>query len=199
MTRKISRVTGTPAHPIEHSFEYTNTYAREALGGSERLRVGLRGGQAHLFRLLGAALAPPYRVLYVLHTSRTGAPLGRYESPDLDGPEVEALERRFGAYFAGDARHDVWLHSLPDCATLVLDRYNLVHAYGPLDALERQLRGAGVAPAAAWAAPEVPSPHALHDHPEWDAAERALLAALAWHRKLLRPEDVQAWTGPQPA
>ena len=199
MTQKLSRVSGTPAAPVEHAFEYANTYVRERTGTSERLRVGLRGGQAHVFRLLGSTLAPPYVVLYVLHTSRTGAPLGRYESPELTRAEVAALEERFGAYFAGDARHDVWLHAPTEGATLVLDRYNLVYAYGPLDHVERQLRDSGVAPAAAWAAPQAPSPRALHYHPEWDTAEEELLAALDWHRKPLRPEDVQAWTGPQSA
>lgn len=97
LTPKIQRVSGTPERHVEHAFAYDNTYVRERLtDGGERLRIGLRGGHSAVLRVLGAALSPPYRLLYVLHTSRTGAVLGRYESPGLDGPNVEALVRRFG-------------------------------------------------------------------------------------------------------
>ena len=143
------------------------------------------------------ALAPPYRLLYVLHTSRIGSPLGRYESPSLSRSEVEALAARFGRYFAEDARHDVWLFSEAEDGMLVLDRYNLVYAYGPLDRFTRALEDGGVQPVAQWAAPEAPYPHALHYHEEWDASERDLLQSLDWFRGPLKPEDVQLWSGPQ--
>jgi hypothetical protein len=146
---------------------------------------------------LGAALKPPYRLLYVLHTSRTGAPLGRYESPDLDGPDIEDFTRRFGAFIAEDARHDVWLHSRPDGGPIVVDRYNMTYAYGPLDRIASILKRTGMAEVASWAAPRVPYPHALHYHTEFDATEIELLSAFRWARKALRAADVQFWSGPQ--
>lgn len=188
MTPKISRLSGTPEQPVEHPFVYPDTYAREHLaGGGERLRIGLRDHHAAVLRQLAAVRPPPYKVLYVLHTSRTGAVLGRYESDALDGPGLERVLAEFGAFFAGDARHDVWLHSAAG-GTLVLDRYNLLYAYGPLGAYERVLRAGGVLPGRA---PEVPRPHALHYHPEWDAAERAALGAFGWRITGLRPTDEQ--------
>ena len=163
----------------------------------ERLKIGLRGGQSTVLRVLGAALTPPYRLLYLLHTSLTTSPLGRYESPDLDGPDLENFCRQFGAFIAEDARHDVWLQSLPDGGPVVIDRYNMVYAYGPLDRIASILRKGGVVEVAPWAAPSVPYPHALHYHPEFNALETEVLAALPWIRKPLRDTDVQFWSGPQ--
>jgi hypothetical protein len=192
-------VTGTPAHPVEQHFEYANTYVRERLEvGVERLRIGLRGGHSAALRIHGAALAPPYRLLYILHTTGTGAPLGRYEGPEMDGPEIESFTQRFGRFLAEDARHDVWLHSMTgEGGTLVLDRFNMVYAYGPLDRFEKILDRGGIQAVAAWAAPNVPYPHALYYHREWDAAEREILEAFEWRRTPLRSEDVQLWSGLQ--
>ena len=86
---------------------------------------------------------------------------------------------------------------MPDDATIVLDRYNMVTAYGPLEQYQRVLREGGMREVATWAAPAAPYPHALHYSDEWDEAEAALLAALDWQRKTLRPGDVQLWPGPQ--
>ncbi len=187
-TTKIVRVTGTAAAPVEHPFAYADAYARERWAdGTERLRIGLRDRHATVLRRLVAALRPPYKLLYVLHTSRTGAVLGRYESAVLDRPEVERHLAQFGAFFGGDARHDVWLHSAAG-GTLVLDRYNVLYAYGPLADFERVLQAAGVS---AGPAPEVPRPYALHYHAEWDTAERDAIRAFGWRVTALRPEDEQ--------
>ncbi|MGI8548183.1 MAG: PQQ-dependent dehydrogenase, methanol/ethanol family [Gemmatimonadaceae bacterium] len=108
MTVKIARY----IDGVEVPFEYDNTFGCECVSGCiERLTIGLRGGHSAALALLSTVLSPPYKLLYVLHTSRTGAPLGRYESPALDQTQVEQLFQRFGSYFAEDARHDVWLHS----------------------------------------------------------------------------------------
>jgi len=86
---------------------------------------------------------------------------------------------------------------MTDGGTLVLDRYNMVYAYGPLDRFERILRGGGIQLVAEWAAPAVPYPHALHYHGEWDATEEEVLRAFEWRRTPLHTEDVQFWSGPQ--
>jgi hypothetical protein len=171
---------------------------RETLDeGTTRLKVGLRAGQSSVLHVLGAALKPPYRLLYLLHTSLIDSPLGRYESPDLHKDQVEAFCNQFGRFLAEDARHDVWLHSVTDQGTIVLDRYNMVYVYAPLDRAEEILRHGGVQEVAMWAAPEVPYPHALHYHPEFNKDERDILQVFEWHRKALKPDDVQFWSGPQ--
>ena len=61
------------------------------------------------------------------------------------------------------------------------------------------MREQGLTEVARWAIPAVPYPHALHYYDEWDAAETELLNLLRWHRKPLRDEDVQFWSGPTSA
>jgi hypothetical protein len=194
---KISRVSGTPSQPVEQPFAYDNTFVAETLAdGTPRLKVGLRGGHSRALIVLGGAFQPSYKILYVLHTSRTRSPLGRYESPALSAAEVEAFCERFGTFLAEDARHDVWLRAREPEGTIVLDRYNMVYVYGPLDRAAGILRNGGVQEVATWAAPEVPYPHALHYHAEFDEAERAILQVFDWQRTPLSPDDVQYWTGP---
>jgi hypothetical protein len=168
--------------------QYNDTFAREPTSRMTRLRVGPRGRHASLLLGLAAEITSPYKVLYVLHTPRGGSAAGRYESPALEGPQVGHFFRRFAEFFAGDARHDIWLHSGPDDATLVWDRHDLLYAYGPLDqfvaALERRGLRAGEVPV-------IPSPHSHRYHSEWDAAERELVAKLEWTMTPLRPGDEQ--------
>src|SRR5262249_43812903 len=156
-------------------------------GGFERLKIGLNDGQdACVLALLGG-LRGPFQLLFVLHTTRTGADLGRYESPELTATEVEAFVRRFGRFLSEDARHDFWVRSHGDDATIVLDRHNVIYAYGALDAFESALRSLG---ARAGETPAIPDPHVHHYHPEWDDTERALIGTFKWHVKPLRETDV---------
>jgi hypothetical protein len=124
----------------------------------------------------------------VLHTTRTNAELGRYESPELTADAVEGFLHQFGRFLCEDSRHDLWVRSHHDDATIVLDRHNLIYAYGPLDAFAAGLQSLGVRegqPAA------IPDPHVHHYHPEWDDAERGVLGCFEWYIKPLRPSDVQ--------
>jgi hypothetical protein len=82
-------------------------------------------------------------LLYVLHTTRTGAELGRYESPELTSEDVEEFLREFGQFFCEDSRHDLWVRSHDDDGTIVLDRHNLIYAYGPVELFEEALRSLG--------------------------------------------------------
>jgi hypothetical protein len=136
---------------------------------------------------LAAALTEPFKILYVLHTPRGGSNWGRYESPALDRASVLQFFRQFGEFIASDARHDVWLYSGPDDATLVWDRHDLVYAYGPLDAFEKALGGFGYRLVGEV---PIPSPHAHNYHTEWDPSERQLVA-LGWTATPLRPSDEQ--------
>jgi hypothetical protein len=146
---------------------------------------------------LSEALKAPFYLLCVLHTSRTGAELGRYQSSQLDRSEVARFFDQFGPLFAEDARFDVWLHTRAPQGTLVLDRFNLVYAYGPMAAFELILENAGIQRVASWAAPSVPYPHVLNYHNEFDASEAELLGFTEWRWTPLHHEDVQHWSGPQ--
>ena len=120
MTVKIEELNGDVPQP----FEYGNVFAREEVGGCPRLRAGVDEAQDATVALLARALRGPFQLLYVLHTTRTGAALGRYESPELASGDVEDFLSEFGQFFCQDSRHDLWVRSHDDDATIVLDRHN---------------------------------------------------------------------------
>lgn len=168
-------------------FHHGNTFAREQTTGPERVRIGPRGGQRYLFGTLASVLGPPYKLLYLLHTSRTDAELGRYESPWLEDAELTSFLDRFGQFIAEDARHDLWVLGGGGSGTIVWDRHDLVYAYGPIPTYVMMLESAGFREG--W--PTWPVPHAHCYNPEWDEAEREILRAFDWNRTPLRPEDEQ--------
>ena len=53
---------------------------------------------------------------------------------------MEEFLREFGRFLCEDSRHDLWVRSHDDDATIVLDRHNVIYAYGPLDAFEAALK-----------------------------------------------------------
>lgn len=87
---------------IPETFQYGNFFVREDVGGRDRLRVGLNEAQDICVRRLASTLNGPFQLLYVLHTTRTGAELGRYESPELTSADVEEFLNEFGRFF--------WIH-----------------------------------------------------------------------------------------
>lgn len=184
MGRKIEALVGDAQQP----FDYGNVFSREIVRGVERLTIALDDGHDRCLRALTNQVMGPFRLLYVLHTTRTGAELGRYESPELTAEAVRAFLERFGRFLSEDARQDFWIRSHGDDATIVFDRHNLIYAYGPLDAFESVLRGLGVK---AGAPASIPDPHVHHYHAERDDDERAVLQAFDWHVKPLRESDVQ--------
>lgn len=109
---------------------YGNVFGRQETAGRARLCIGVDQGLDRCLLALVAGLAGPFQLLYVLHTSRTGARLARYESPELTLDDLRAFLAKFGDFLSGDSRHDVWIRSHDDDATLVLDRHNLIYAYG---------------------------------------------------------------------
>jgi hypothetical protein len=57
-------------------------------------------------------------------------------------------------------------------ATIVLDRHNLIYAYGPLQAFEAVLKTLGVREGES---PAAPAPHRHHYHQEWNQTEEEIL------------------------
>jgi hypothetical protein len=85
----------------------------------------------------------------------------------------------------------VWLHSHDDDTTIVLDRHNLIYAYGPIEAFEHVLVSASVRQATV---PQIPVPHVHNYHAEWDDSEKAILERMSWSVGQLRDSDIQ-WHG----
>ena len=184
MLRKIQALVGN----IEQPFEYGNVFTREVVGGVERFRIALDAGHDGFIRTVVSSLAEPFHLLYVLHTTRTNSELGRYESPALNTEDVHVFLASFGGFLSEDGRHDFWVWSHGDNATIVWDRHNLIFAYGRFDVFESALLQRGARPDAP---PPIPAPHVHHYHAELDVEERAVLAALDWRVKPLRESDMQ--------
>jgi hypothetical protein len=181
---KISDVFGDTYRPSR----YGRVFERERVAGVDRLRIGFDDAPDGCVLALASVLAGPFQLLYVLHTTRTGAALGRYESPELSLEDVDAFFRAFGRFVSEDARHDLWVRSHNERATIVLDRHNIIYAYGPIDLFEATLLRDG---AGAGTAPDADRVHAHHYHAEWDEAERAVLKYGDWRVTPLQPSDVQ--------
>src|SRR5262249_17434207 len=92
-------------------FRYSNLFKIEKTTGPDRWCIGVDEAQISLLRKLAFSLPAPYYVLYVLHTSRCGNELGRYQSPALDFHALNGFISEFGEFLTNDARHDLWVHA----------------------------------------------------------------------------------------
>jgi len=183
MSYKLGHLSGDQW--IEHS--YPPQFKLVSGAGRERLMLGVPGGDSTVLERLLSCLSPPYFFLYVLHTPRGEADPGRYQSPSLEHDALVQFLKRFSDLLSKDARHDSWIHSPNANATLVWDRHNLIHAYGPLDCFETALRALGFAEGTV----DIPDPHQHNYRVEFDEDAKALMEALDWHRTPLQPQDEQ--------
>ena len=163
---------------------------RPMTNGQTRLVISAPPDKPGLLPALVERLAEPLFLLYVLHTPRGEGVAGRYQSPPLDRQQVGDFLTTFAAYLAGDARHDLWVHSAGDGRTLIWDRHDLVFAEGEaLDDIADALEAMGFE---SDAVPRLGAgPHVHYYRPEFDAEAAAVLARFDWTRSDLRPEDEQ--------
>lgn len=166
--------------------EYPKTYVVQHTNTQERLCIAVASAGSKVLRQLASALEAPFFVLYVLVVPRAGSSSGRYQSPELSRDELEKLISRFGDFWDQDGRHSVWLRSIPESATLVYDRHNVLYAYGPLNKYRTLLGNLGFNESPEV---EVPMPHQHSYLPEGDVLERELVSLPDWHRTDLRAED----------
>jgi hypothetical protein len=168
-------------------FRYSNTFQVERTTGPDRLRIGVGEAPLSLLWKLAFSQPPPFYVLYVLHTSRCGSPLGRYQSPSVEFEAVNDFLAEFCEFLTDDSRHDLWLYSPTSDATIIWDRHDLIYAYGPLnqfrDVLSEALTEAVVE--------GPPYPHAHMYHAEYDGSERKVLRYFQWSRSPLATDDEQ--------
>lgn len=181
---KLSHPKGTEWEKHSHRRVF---HLPEAVDASPRIIAGVPDSDPEVMLRLARTLEGPLILLYVLHTSRGEAETGRYQSPDLDRAELEGFFDEFWQFLSTDARFDLWVHAPDASATLVWDRHDLLHAYGPLDRFAAELEALGFEPGQ----PEVPAHHAHHYHAEQDALAKRLIARFDWRCSPLRPEDVQ--------
>jgi hypothetical protein len=181
---KISHLVGESW--VEHTYPPVFD-VQDLEDGGERLRVGVPGGDEIVLRTLIHCLQEPFFILYVLHTPRGEGQPGRYQSSLIDRSLLDTFLARHRDYLSGDSRYDLWVHSPESCATVVWDRHNLVHAYGPLEQFRRELRALGFYEAPVTALQD----HMHHFRPEFDDDAARVLAAFDWTRAPLRPEDLQ--------
>lgn len=163
-------------------------YAREPLGdGAERLFGCVPDGDPSVFRDLVQSLAPPYTLLYILHTPRGEAEAGRYQSEELSPEQLADLVARHTPFLASDARFDLWGHSMADEATVVWDRHNQLYCYGSLDQQAKVLDALGFGEEP----PPAIGPHRHFYRAEMDVLASSFLSACCWRYSPLRPEDEQ--------
>jgi hypothetical protein len=168
------------------AWSYETSYARQVVGGVERLVIAPGAAAVGLLRELLGMLPEPLWVLYVLVTPRTEAAAGRYQSAKPHTrEEVLALLERFENYFAGDGRHNLWL-AAPPAGQLVFDRHEVIYAYGPIAEIVTRLKEKHFAEVEMI---RVPVPHSHHFHEEMDAEERAILGHWEWVESELQETD----------
>lgn len=177
---------GTVRAGKDVAWNYEPSYARQVMGGVERLVIAPGSAPVELLRELLPLLPEPVWVLYVLVTPRTDAPAGRYQSAEPHSrEEVLALLDRFENYLATDGRHNLWLAS-PPAGQLVFDRHEVIYAYGPIAEITARLKEKGFAEVEMI---RVPVPHSHHFHEEMDADEHAILEHWAWVPSELQETD----------
>jgi len=150
---------------------YLDQFAEEPTTGPPRLVISCSRSPLATVKRLAAVLDGPFLLLWILHTPGTAVARGRYQSPPLSKEDLDALLTEFGAFFEGDARGDVWLHTNTP-ATVVYECHDLIYAYGPLDQFAQTLTDAGFSKGR----PSIPAPHAHVYHHEFDPAETNLAA-----------------------
>jgi hypothetical protein len=171
---------------LTEPYQYPNVFEQEQTTGPDRLKIGATDAHSSLLYQLAGILNPPFYLLFVLHVSRCDQPTGRYTSPDLQWDHVNGFFAEHIEFLEADARYDLWIHSVPENATLVWDRHNLIFAYGPLDEFRRILLREGLEECPV----EIPVPHTHFYHPELDDFELRILNHFDWRYTPLTDADL---------
>jgi hypothetical protein len=179
-------VSGEGDEWVPHS--YAPIFAVEATSArTRRLVAGVPGGDVVVLHKLMECLVAPFFLLYVLHTPRGEGKPGRYQSPLLQDAELRAFLSCYAAFFQGDARFDIWVHSPSSNGTLVWDRHDLIYGYGPVECFAAGLQEIGFSEGMLY----VPGPHQHFYREECDADAAKILSEFSWKYFPLHPEDEQ--------
>lgn len=174
-----------PSHgPIEH--RYGDLWDIQPTTGPERLIAAPSSGHVSLMEALMEELPEPFGILYVLIVSRGSHEPARYESPSpTDRKTTLAFLREYEEFFERDARHHVWVMSVPLSATIVYDNHNVIYAYGPLDRFQRVVHLRGLERSRI----RFPVPHTHNYNAEYDDRADGLMQHWEWIRSPLHEDD----------
>jgi len=167
-------------------FAHPNIWQREVHPTWSRLTIGARQQEIPLILELCRDMKGPFGILYVLLVSRQGHESGRYQNPEpVPYDDLELFLYVFQEFFEQDGRHHLWVASVAGEGQLILDRHNVIYAYGDLEAYERVLRRHGFREGAI----EIPVPHSHYYHRQFDASETDLLRYWSWKWFPLKDSD----------
>lgn len=177
---------GTLQNNNQIPFVYQDIYGLGKTTGSDRLIIAPSTNHIETMLDLIQVLPEPFGVLYVLLVSRCNNDIGRYQCPyPVSRKEMEIFFQGFKDYFESDARHHIWVTSLPASTTLVYDNHNVIYAYGVIEKFKTVLSKRGLRESKV----EFPVPHTHNYNPEFDLEEREIIAYWDW-RKFPLVEDV---------
>src|ERR1700685_4247013 len=122
-----------PAFRKEFCSEKMNT-------GDNRLCFTSDSSYVKLLLSLSDAISEPFFFLYVLIVSRRAEhEEARYQSPELSRGKLRSFLSYNANFFEQDARHNLWIYSPSDKATLIYDRHEIGYAYGPIELFKSAL------------------------------------------------------------
>ena len=179
---KFGRLQDTETVP----FPYPNIWDVEKGSNYERLVIAPSSNQIDLLLDLTRILPEPFGILYVLIVSRTNHEAGRYQNPQpASRIEMESFLKDFRRFFENDARHHIWVSSLPSSATLVYDNHNVIYAYGQLEKFKHVLASQGLNQGEV----RFPVPHTHNYNPMFDSEENRVLSYWKWKQLPLADSD----------
>jgi hypothetical protein len=174
--------------PEAVEFTHGDTFEVQRTPDYSRVVFGARRGELGLILNLCRDLQGPFGILYVLSVSRRGNPLGRYQSPrEIDIDELVDLLEPHRDFLEQDGRHSLWIRSFAGDGQFILDRHNVIFAYGDVDQIAKRLEARGFQEAPV----KVPAPHSHYYHKEFDDSEDAMLQTWDWIRTDLQPSDTE--------
>ena len=167
-------------------FSFPNLWNIEKTSGPERLIIAPASGHIDLIIELSRILPEPFGILYILTVPRGGNDEGRYQSAAPASRAVmEAFLNNFRDFFENDARHHVWIASLPSNAMLVYDKHNVIYAYGEIEKFKQILPATGLTQGDV----NFPVPHVHNYNPKFDAEETRILSYAEWKKFPLAEGD----------
>lgn len=167
-------------------FSYPNIWSIEQTSETERLIIAPASGQIDLIIELSRILPEPFGILYILSVPRGENDEGRYQSAQPASRAVmETFLNDFRDFFENDARHHVWIASLPSNTMLVYDKHNVIYAYGELAKFKQILLARGLTQGDV----SFPVPHVHNYNPKFDTEETRILSYAEWKKFPLAESD----------
>jgi hypothetical protein len=169
-------------------FNHPDLYELQQVAGRSRVLIGACRNEIKLVNDLCRDLRGPFGLLYVLIVSRRGNESARYQCHvDLDHDELLTFLDEHRAFLEQDGRHNLWVHSFAGDGQIVLDRHNVLFAYGDAGKIVAHLQDGGFREGVV----RFPAPHSHHYHSEFDQSEDAILRAWDWTKKDLQSSDTE--------